>query len=113
MELAAASGDCLLIIDIQNDFLPGGRLAVPEGEQVIQPLNEYIAAFTASSLPIVVSRDWHPANHCSFRDYGGPWPAHCVQGTSGAEFARELALPADALTISKADIAGTRVVFRF
>jgi nicotinamidase/pyrazinamidase len=100
--LTPARGDGLLVIDIQNDFLPGGQLAVLEGEQVIPPLNEYIAAFTASSLPIVVSRDWHPVNHCSFRDYGGPWPAHCVQETAGAEFARELALPADAIIVSKA-----------
>jgi nicotinamidase/pyrazinamidase len=102
VDVTPARGDCLLIIDIQNDFLPGGRLPVPEGEQVIEPLNEYIAAFTTSLLPIVVSRDWHPANHCSFRDYGGPWPAHCVQGTSGAEFAQELTVPADVMIVSKA-----------
>ena len=66
-QVEPASGDCLLVIDIQNDFLPGGTLAVPDGEQVIPPLNEYIATFVAASLPIIASRDWHPANHCSFR----------------------------------------------
>ena len=101
-QVEPASGDCLLVIDIQNDFLRGGTLAVPDGEDVIAPLNEYIATFVAASLPIIASRDWHPANHCSFRSQGGPWPAHCVAGTTGAEFARELALPRDVPLISKA-----------
>jgi nicotinamidase/pyrazinamidase len=100
--IAPEIGDCLLVVDIQNDFLPGGSLAVPCGEEVIQPLNDYIATFVASSLPIVASRDWHPAGHCSFRVKGGPWPEHCVQGTFGAEFARELAMPPGVHIVSKA-----------
>jgi nicotinamidase-related amidase len=115
-ELTPASGDCLLIIDLQNDFLPGGRLPVPGGHEVIEPLNEYLAAFQRMSLPVVASRDWHPTNHCSFREQGGPWPAHCVQHTPGAQFAAELSLPPDATVVSKAssperesysDFAGT------
>lgn len=102
VELAPRGGDCLLMVDVQNDFLPGGRLAVPHGDQIIRPLNDYIATFVSLSLPIVATRDWHPANHCSFRAQGGPWPEHCVQGTAGAEFAKELALPPDAQIVSKA-----------
>jgi nicotinamidase/pyrazinamidase len=97
------SGDALLIIDVQNDFLPGGALAVPRGDEVIGPLNRYIAAFTARGLPVFATRDWHPANHCSFRERGGPWPAHCVQDTPGAAFAPALHLPTAATVISKAD----------
>jgi nicotinamidase/pyrazinamidase len=102
IELRLVDGDCLLVIDIQNDFLPGGSLAVPHGEQVIQPLNDYVAAFDASSLPIVASRDWHPPDHCSFRANCGPWPVHCVKETFGAEFAQELALPTGVHIVSKA-----------
>jgi nicotinamidase/pyrazinamidase len=102
IELQPIDGDCLLVIDIQNDFLPGGSLAVPHGKEVIQPLNDYIAAFIAISLPVVASRDWHPPDHCSFRANGGPWPAHCVQETFGAEFAEELELPTDIYIVSKA-----------
>ena len=101
-QVTLANSDCLLVIGIQNDFLPGGALAVPRGEEVISPLNEYIAAFVAASLPIIASRDWHPENHCSFRSQGGPWPAHCVAGTHGAEVTDTLALPRDATIISKA-----------
>jgi nicotinamidase/pyrazinamidase len=102
IELRPSHGDGLLVIDVQNDFLPGGSLAVPHGKEVIQPLNDYIAAFVVSSLPIVASRDWHPAGHCSFRAKGGTWPAHCVQSTYGAEFAHELAMPPGVHIVSKA-----------
>jgi nicotinamidase/pyrazinamidase len=102
LELTPGSADCLLIVDVQEDFLPGGRLAVPAGDQIIGPLNKYIAAFTAASGLIVGSRDWHPQNHCSFKSEGGPWPAHCVQGTAGARFSADLALPPCILIVSKA-----------
>ncbi|MCC7484679.1 MAG: nicotinamidase [Burkholderiales bacterium] len=92
----------LLIVDVQRDFVPGGALAVPRGDEVVPVLNRYIAAARARALPIIASRDWHPAGHCSFRARGGPWPPHCIAGTPGAEFAEGLALPADALVVSKA-----------
>jgi nicotinamidase/pyrazinamidase len=95
-------GDALLVGDVQNDFMPGGALPVPRGDEVIEPLNRYIAAFTARKLPVFAIRDWHPPDHCSFRDRGGPWPRHCVQGTAGAAFAPALRLPGDAHIISKA-----------
>ncbi len=98
---ALAPGDALLVIDVQNDFIPGGSLAVPRGDEVVPALNRCIAAFSAAGLPVVATRDWHPADHCSFAARGGPWPVHCVAGTRGAEFVRGLALPAAATVISK------------
>lgn len=94
--------DALLIVDVQNDFLPGGALAVPAGDAVIAPLNRWIAHFRAAGRPIIASRDWHPADHCSFVSQGGPWPPHCIAGSPGASFAEALALPEDAWVISKA-----------
>jgi len=96
-------GDALLIVDVQNDFLPGGSLAVPRGDEVVPVLRRYVALFEANHLPIFASRDWHPADHCSFRERGGPWPPHCIASTPGAELARDLALPPAAILISKAD----------
>jgi nicotinamidase/pyrazinamidase len=76
----------LVLVDIQNDFCPGGALAVPEGDQVVETVNSVMPRF-----PLVIStQDWHPANHISFRERGGPWPPHCVQGTPGADLHPEL-----------------------
>ena len=97
--------DALLVIDLQNDFLPGGALGVASGHEVVAPINHLIALFQEQGLPIIASRDWHPADHCSFAAQGGPWPPHCVAGTPGAEFTAELALPDDAIVVSKADTA--------
>ena len=83
-QLPVANGDALLVIDLQNDFLPGGRLAVPRGEEVIEPLNRTVRLFESRRLPVVTTRDWHPADHSSFQQQGGPWPPHCVAGTNGA-----------------------------
>ena len=88
----------LLIIDVQNDFCPGGSLPVPEGDQVVLILNQWIAEFTGL---IVASRDWHPPDHISFRERGGDWPPHCIQNTPGAAFHPNLHLPANTLVISK------------
>lgn len=95
-------GDALLVVDVQRDFLPGGALAVPDGDRVVPVLNEYIALFAREELPIVFSRDWHPADHCSFQARGGPWPPHCVAGSPGACFAPRLKVPAVATVVSKA-----------
>ncbi|MCY3698940.1 MAG: isochorismatase family protein [Gemmatimonadetes bacterium] len=96
-------GDALLVVDVQKDFLPGGALAVPDGDAVIPPLNEALRAFSEARLPIFATRDWHPPDHCSFVEQGGLWPLHCVAGTSGAAFPNSLRLPASAVVISKAD----------
>jgi nicotinamidase/pyrazinamidase len=95
-------GDALLIVDVQNDFLPGGSLAVPRGDEVVAVLNRYIEAFEVLGLPVYATRDWHPEAHCSFRAQGGTWPPHCVAGTRGAEFAATLRLTSSATVISKA-----------
>jgi nicotinamidase/pyrazinamidase len=98
-------GDALLLIDMQLDFLPGGKLGVPNGDQVIAPIQRLLHLFSAQDLPVYASRDWHPGNHCSFSARGGPWPPHCVAGTEGAEFAPQLDLPLHAVVVSKADSA--------
>jgi nicotinamidase/pyrazinamidase len=97
-------GDVLLVTDIQNDFLPGGSLAVTGGDEVIPVLNRYIAEFVARRLPVYATRDWHPPEHCSFHEQGGPWPVHCVRDTHGAAFSALLELPLDTTVISKATL---------
>jgi len=91
----------LIVVDVQNDFCPGGSLAVPDGDAVVPVLNEYLRRFAERSCPIFASRDWHPAVSRHFRDDGGIWPIHCVQEAYGAEFHRALDLGAagDSLTI--------------
>lgn len=102
LNLRPHPGDALLLVDVQNDFLPGGSLAVPAGDEVIPALNRYIKAFSRTSLPIYASRDWHPPDHCSFRAQGGIWPPHCIAGSPGAAFPPNLDLPHDAVVIAKA-----------
>ncbi|HUN69518.1 MAG TPA: nicotinamidase [Burkholderiales bacterium] len=105
-ELAPRSGDALIVVDLQNDFLPGGSLAVPGGDAVIAPINRYAKLFSERALPVFATRDWHPPDHCSFKARGGPWPPHCVAGTRGAEFAASLAVPETAQVVSKATESG-------
>lgn len=95
------SDDALVIVDVQNDFLPGGSLAVPSGDEVIPVLNQVIDVFSHRALPIFATRDWHPANHCSFKPQGGPWPPHCIAGNKGAEFSNQLRLPDSTIVVSK------------
>lgn len=80
----------LIVVDVQNDFCPGGALAVPNGDKVVAPLNGLIEEFLQRGEPVFKSRDWHPASTKHFTDYGGTWPVHCVQETRGAEFHPEL-----------------------
>lgn len=103
----------LIVIDVQNDFCPGGALAVPEGDQVVAPIN----ALIASADLVVLSQDWHPKDHSSFAenhagaspfdmitlDYGEQvlWPTHCVQGSKGAEFHPDLNVDAADAIIRK------------
>jgi nicotinamidase/pyrazinamidase len=94
-------GDGLLLVDPQNDFCPGGSLAVADGDAVIPVLNAWVTAAYTAGVPIFVSRDWHPARTTHFKDYGGVWPAHCVMGTPGANFHPDLRLPPDAVIVSK------------
>ena len=76
----------LIVVDVQNDFCPGGTLAVPHGDEVIEPLNQVIDEFLERGAPVYKSRDWHPPTTKHFAAYGGTWPVHCVQNTKGAEF---------------------------
>ena len=94
-------GDALLIVDVQNDFLPGGTLAIPRGQEVIPALRRYLELFLDSNFPIFATRDWHPPAHCSFHAQGGPWPMHCLAQTHGAQFPSELQLPPSTIVISK------------
>jgi nicotinamidase/pyrazinamidase len=73
----------LLIIDFQNDFTPGGALAVPSGDEIAERINRL--AGSSEYDVVLATRDWHPPDHGSFEERGGPWPVHCVQGTKGAE----------------------------
>lgn len=97
----------LIVIDVQNDFCPGGALAVPDGDAVVQPINRLMEQVDA----VVLTQDWHPAGHSSFAsshadrlpydmiemDYGPQvlWPDHCIQGSKGAEFHADLRTDAD------------------
>jgi nicotinamidase/pyrazinamidase len=98
------TGDGLLIVDVQNDFCPGGALAIDEGDAIIPVLNAWTAAAVDRGIPVYASRDWHPQGHVSFQSEGGPYPPHCVQDTPGARFAPELSLPPQAVIVTK----GTR-----
>jgi nicotinamidase/pyrazinamidase len=78
--------DALIVVDVQNDFCPGGALAVPHGDAVIEPLNWLMRQHDL----VVATRDWHPPDHSSFAEHGGPWPVHCVQDTHGAQLRSDL-----------------------
>ena len=80
----------LIVVDVQNDFCPGGTLAVAQGDEVVAPLNRQIEDFLSRGEPVFKSRDWHPPKTKHFTDYGGTWPVHCVQNTKGAEFHPDL-----------------------
>jgi nicotinamidase/pyrazinamidase len=108
-----ADGDVLLVIDVQNDFCPGGRLPVPRGDEVVPLINRLASRFAH----VILTQDWHPAGHHSFASshpgkqpfetttvaYGPQvlWPDHCVQATDGAEFHAELNIPHAELVIRK------------
>jgi nicotinamidase/pyrazinamidase len=96
-----AVGDALLVVDAQNDFCPGGSLAVADGDRVMRVLNAWAAAAERAGIPIFASRDWHPPETTHFKEFGGVWPPHCVMGTHGAEFHPELRLPHSAIVVSK------------
>jgi len=107
------ASDCLLVVDVQNDFMPGGALAVPRGDEIVPVVNRVAANFAVVAL----TQDWHPAGHASFASshpgrkayetmrlaYGEQvlWPDHCVQGTSGAAFHAGLDIPHAQLVIRK------------
>jgi len=93
--------DALIVVDVQNDFCPGGALAVRNGDDVVAVLNRYIEKFLEARLPIFATRDWHPEKTSHFNSYGGPWPTHCVQHSRGAEFHPGLRLGPGVVVVSK------------
>jgi nicotinamidase/pyrazinamidase len=95
------TGDALLLVDLQNDFCPGGSLAVADGDRVMPVLSAWALAAERQRIPIFVSRDWHPLRTTHFKEYGGIWAPHCVMGTHGAEFHPDLNVPSSAAVISK------------
>jgi nicotinamidase/pyrazinamidase len=91
----------LLIVDVQNDFCPGGSLGVPEGDKIVPGLNKYIKNFSKKKLPVFASRDWHPIKTKHFKDFGGLWPAHCIYNSKGAQFHPKLKLSKEAILLYK------------
>lgn len=88
-----ASMEALIVVDVQNDFCPGGALAVPGGDEVVAEVSRL-----AAEAPLVIAtRDWHPPDHSSFAERGGSWPVHCVQGTPGAQLHADLVIAPDAI----------------
>ena len=100
--IALTPADALIIVDLQNDFLPGGSLGVPQGDEVVAIIQQLIDLYQTHGLPIFASRDWHPVGHCSFTAQGGPWPVHCIAGSHGAAFSAAIPLEQVATIISKA-----------
>jgi nicotinamidase/pyrazinamidase len=99
MEMRPTDG--LIVVDIQRDFCPGGALPVPQGDTIIDVVNRIIQVAEQSQSTIVYTRDWHPENHLSFKEFGGIWPPHCVQWTPGAEFHPSLYLSEKGIIVSK------------
>ena len=93
----------LIVIDVQRDFCPGGALPATGCDRILPEVNRYLVEAAELGVPIYATRDWHPAKTPHFNAYGGEWPAHCVQGSSGAEFHPALRLPANTVVISKGD----------
>ncbi len=95
------SDDALLIVDIQKDFLPGGALAVSNGNDVLPVLLSCISKFESLGLSIFATRDWHPPNHFSFTEQGGVWPIHCVTDSPGAKPPSSFRLPSSTVIVKK------------
>jgi nicotinamidase/pyrazinamidase len=95
------SKSALLLVDVQNDFCPGGALPVPEGDRVVPTLNVYAARFAERGHRIFASRDWHPEVTRHFKEQGGPWPPHCVAESEGAAFHPTLKLPSGTAVLTK------------
>jgi nicotinamidase/pyrazinamidase len=100
--ISLTAHDALLLADLQNDFLPGGALGISGGDAIIPALLNYTRLFQTHRLPIFLTRDWHPSNHCSFKAQGGLWPVHCVAGSPGSLPPASFTTPPSAVIIYKA-----------
>jgi len=103
MPIAIRPDDALVVVDVQHDFLPGGALAVADGERIFEPINALVPRFAR----VYATRDWHPPNHSSFGDAGGPWPIHCVADTHGAAFDERFDRRGVDVVIDKGTVAET------
>ncbi|MGA3108552.1 MAG: bifunctional nicotinamidase/pyrazinamidase [Candidatus Bathyarchaeia archaeon] len=103
MTIKIDSHTALVVVDVQNDFCPGGALAVTDGDKVVPVLNKYIQLFRDADASVIYTRDWHPPDHSSFKTQGGTWPLHCIQGSEGAKFRSDLVQPVEGEIVSKAD----------
>jgi nicotinamidase/pyrazinamidase len=99
--MSSGAKKALIVVDVQNDFCPGGSLAVAHGDEVLAPLNKLLKEFLDRGEPVFKTRDWHPAKTKHFAHYGGTWPVHCVQNTPGAEFHADLSDDPRVTIISK------------
>ncbi|HAO93839.1 MAG: nicotinamidase [Deltaproteobacteria bacterium GWC2_56_8] len=97
------NSSALVIVDLQNDFCPGGALPIPEGDGIVPVVKRYLDLFMAAGVPVFFTRDWHPARTVHFKEFGGLWPPHCIQETEGARFHPGLKIPADAVIITKGE----------
>lgn len=95
MKVKLSDIDALIVVDMQNDFMPYGALPVPEADKIVPIINRYIEKFENHGLNIFLTRDWHPEDHISFKGYGGVWPPHCIAQTKGADFHPDLRIPVD------------------
>lgn len=95
MRLRLTQKDALIVVDMQRDFMPDGVLPVSDADKIVPVINRYIHKFEEMQLPVFFTRDWHPAEHISFKGYGGVWPPHCVAATEGAQFHPDLKIPSD------------------
>ena len=93
--------DALIVVDVQNDFCPGGSLGVTGGDAVARKMGAIARTFAERGGKVFATQDWHPAGHLSFAAQGGQWPDHCVQDSHGAEFHAELGLPEGTRVIKK------------
>lgn len=101
-DISITTKDSIIVVDVQNDFCVGGSLPVPGADDsYVDILNGYIDSASSSDARIVFTKDWHPPNHCSFKEQGGPWPPHCVAGTWGSDLHKLLHVPPQAIHISK------------
>ncbi len=101
MKLKITETDALIVVDVQNDFMPWGTLPVPGADLIIPVVNDYLENFKKVGAPVFATRDWHPENHISFKENGGLWPRHCVQWSKGSQFPESLKLPKDSFIINK------------
>jgi len=102
-QVAVTPLDALIIVDVQNDFMPWGALPVPGADEIIPAVNRLGELFSSGGNPVFATRDWHPENHVSFKENGGLWPRHCVQWSRGADFPDALELPPETFIINKGD----------